>query len=112
MNNNIKISATILGIPGRVRQYAGVKKVPIVSAIDKKTDKKRFVKIKDWDWPTVQKHINLTQDAYDAFISNEVPSWFHGKWKKLNKTQRIEEHLKRIVIHNNGTSFVYNILDD
>lgn len=69
--------------------------------------------------PLVQKpasqHINLNRDAYDYFISDEVPSWMMWKkreWKVMKPTERLETHLRRICEHLGGRSFTYQVLND
>ena len=69
--------------------------------------------------PLVQKpasqHVNINRDAYDWFISDEVPSWMIWKkkeWKAMKPTERLEAHLRRICEHLGGRSFTYQILND
>lgn len=112
MDNSIKLSVTILGIPGRTRKYSGVKKVQIKR---KNKNGKEFTfvrKYKDYEYPTISKHYNMTKDAYNYMTSDEVPEWFNGKWKKLSKEEKIRQHLTRTMLMDGGTSFVFDILDD
>lgn len=90
MNNAIKMTVCIQGIPGRVRHQS------------KKGDV----------WLPCQKRINMTQDAFDYFTSSEVPMGFKGVWRKLNQDQRIKYHLTQWMLREGGSSFTYNVLEE
>lgn len=54
-------------------------------------------------------HIKLTQDAYNLFISDEVPYWMkEDVWKKLSQNERITAHCARIAQEN---KFNFQILE-
>lgn len=123
MNNQIKILLSIQGIEGRDLKPTGTIKGKLIIT---KKDIDPYYKGKDADKPVryinyrytdkecipCSRTIKLTQDAYDAFTSTEYPSWFHGNWKKLTKTQRLEMHLARTCEYFGGKSYTYSILEE
>ena len=51
----------------------------------------------------------LSQDAYDLFISSEVPHWSKSFiWGKMNKLERVRAHCARIAGEN---TFSFEILE-
>ena len=74
--------------------------------------------------------INISEEAYNYYISIEVPSNFHipvelraslkrshesfeqQAWKKLSKEERLEWHLKSICDSMGGTMESYTVFDD
>lgn len=58
--------------------------------------------------------INMSKDAYDYMVSNEMPEWFHNKfkWNTMSKKQRLIEHLQRTCDHLRGKSYSYTIYED
>jgi hypothetical protein len=56
------------------------------------------------------KHINMTTDAYNYFISKECPSWSNMKtWKKMTEQERLEAHMKRTCEHFGGYEYSYHV---
>ena len=61
----------------------------------------------------VNKHINISVEAYRYMTSNECPYWAKPKvWAMMSETQRLEAHLQRICEHVGGKSFTYEVLGD
>lgn len=60
------------------------------------------------------KTINLCEDAYDYFISDEVPHFCKSKrdWMRLSRKQRVHAHCKRICENEGGKDFEFTILED
>lgn len=129
MNNNVKILLTVEGIKGGTIRRVGTYKIPFVlkkRELDyynyginykgKDGDKivrRGYRRIPKYEISECTKSIKLTQDAYDYMISRETPSWYLKKdWSRLTPTTRLEMHLDRICKHNEGTSFVYTILEE
>lgn len=58
--------------------------------------------------------IVLCREAYDYMTSPACPEWCHSQkdWRKMDETQRLEQHLARICQHLNGKSFTYQIVND
>ena len=62
--------------------------------------------------PAIKK-LNLCREAYEYMTSPEAPEWVKkGEWDRMSKTQKLESHLERICLHNNGISYSYIILED
>lgn len=58
-------------------------------------------------------HITLPMEAYEYMTSVNCPSKSLLKvWKKMDKTTRLEYHLKRLCEHHRGKSYSYVILDE
>lgn len=78
----------------------------------------------------VRQVINISEEAYEYYVSTEVPSGFHipaelraslkrshesfeqQAWKKLSKEERLEWHLKSICDSMGGTMESYTVFDD
>ena len=75
------------------------------------------------------KTININSQAYDYFISREVPGGFHAlknfkpnfrirksaneqAWLQMSQEQRLEWHLREICTSMNGLLVHYNIFED
>lgn len=57
--------------------------------------------------------INLSKDSYNYMTSSECPSWSKPKvWNTMNKKERLESHLQRIVESLDGVSYTYQIFED
>lgn len=123
--SSTKLAVTILGIPGSTRRKVGVVKIPYVltkqdlSSVKlpekerNKIAKKGWYKIPKYEYVSCSQRINMTEEAYDYFVSNAKPEWYLKKdWGRLNKKQRLECHLERTMQQFNGTSFTYSIIDD
>lgn len=127
MNNQTKIIVTITGIPGatlhqvKMKIPFALKKKELLLKKGKRYKGKDSDKIvykgirKVWDLIAVpcSKTIKFTQDAYDYMTSKETPYWYYKKdWTRLKPIQRLELHLQRTCLHENGETFTYSILDD
>lgn len=64
----------------------------------------------------IRQSINLTKEAYEYMISDEVPEWYSTgvpkKWKSLSKKEKLELHLKTICDSLNGESFTYQVFEE
>ena len=57
--------------------------------------------------------LNISKEAYVYMIGNECPYWIKPKkWETMNRKEKLESHLQRIVEHLGGTSFTYQVLED
>lgn len=58
--------------------------------------------------------INISQEAYNYFISNEVPYEYKASqsWKSISKKQRLEWYLKSICESRGGILQSYTVFDD
>lgn len=58
--------------------------------------------------------INMSQEAYNNFISNDnCPSWISkGDWKRMSKRARLEEHMRHTCEAFGGVSYSYKVFDD
>lgn len=57
--------------------------------------------------------INMTDEAYEYFISNEAPSFSNPKaWKKLSNTEKIEAHLNEVAKSLRGKLINYKVFED
>jgi hypothetical protein len=77
---------------------------------------------------SIRRVINMYEEAYDYFISNEMPPGYHAPkgfkpkggggpinaqaWKKLSIEERLNWHLNAIAISMGGTLADYKIFDD
>ena len=58
-------------------------------------------------------HINLTEDAYNNFISNTPINGYSIKdWKRMSKKARLEANLESYVEYLGGYNLSYEILED
>ena len=58
-------------------------------------------------------HINLTEDAYENFISNTPIEGYPLKdWKRMSKKNRLEANLKIYVEYLGGYDLTYEVLED
>lgn len=129
MNNQIKILVTINGIEGATLHNEGTVKIPFsITKADLhwQNHKKRYKgpdgdkivrkgirKVNFITSVPCSKSIKMTNDAYEYMTSKEMPAWYHKKdWARLTPIQRLELHLKRTCLHENGESFTYSILED
>lgn len=101
MDNDIKITLTIQGMPGAVRKFVG-------------KHKRDGVVFNDYEEVPCSQTIKMVNDAYEYFTSEVKPYWFHsvGEWKHKSKKDRLELHLARIASSYNGKSFSYFINED
>lgn len=58
--------------------------------------------------------INMNKEAYEYMISKDScpPCFKPREWSAMNKKERLEAHLKRIVEHLGGTLYSYQIFGD
>lgn len=127
MNNNVKISVTIQGIPGGTRRLTGetetkqwyITKGDVCKNRLEPKERARVLRkgkytSKVYEVVPCSQRINMTQEAYDYFVSDEKPYWFRSfaDWKRKTPRDRIEIHLARVCESLNGTSFTYNVFDD
>lgn len=126
MSNNIKLSVTILGIPGATRHLVGkskkkwyitkqdVSKQKLDSHEGSKVLRKGDYTSNDYEYVPCSQRINMTEEAYSEFISKQKPYWFKNPydWVKKSPKERLELHLARICNSLNGTSFTYTVFDE
>ena len=126
MSNNIKLSVTILGIPGATRHLVGKSKkkwyITKGDLANKKINYHEASKVlrsgeytsNDYEYVPCSQRINMTEEAYNEFISNRKPYWFKNPydWAKRSEEERLELHLARICDSLNGTSFTYSVFDE
>lgn len=126
MSNNIKLSVTILGIPGATRHLVGkskkkwyitkqdVSKQKLDSHEGSKVLRKGDYTSNDYEYIPCSQRINMTEEAYNEFTSKQKPYWFKNPhdWVKCSPKERLELHLARICDSLGGTSFTYNVFDD
>ena len=75
--------------------------------------KKEFIEFQTRNNRTATQVMNLCDEAYNYFISNDCPEWANAKeWQKMPKKTRLWNHLKRISDSFNGISFSYTVLED
>lgn len=55
--------------------------------------------------------INLSQEAYDYFISDDKPIEYRGDWKKMSERARLHWHMEEIAKALGGKVIDYSILD-
>lgn len=55
--------------------------------------------------------INLSQEAYDYFISDNKPAEYRGDWKKMSEAARLNWHLTETAKSLGGKMIEYQILD-
>jgi hypothetical protein len=113
MNNSVKILLTIsiLGVVGKPQSNLEI--IPFSYNTDTEgkpinevrgTARHRNKEVKPYT-----QHIKMSQDAYDYYISSEVPYWSdEHTWKRLSKNERIAAHCARIA---NGNKFNFQILE-
>lgn len=125
MNNQTKILLTIQGIPGGKVRCTGTRTIeckltkrdlyPSYNNSDKnKVIRKNKVVIRILETVPCSKAIKMTQDAYSWMTSEEsrLKDFSKSTWKKMSKKKRLEAHLSIVCECNNGTSFVYSILEE
>ena len=124
MNNDVKVTLTITGIPGRTRTYTGKKKVKTVLQIKKNKKviyKEICYKVPTFEYKPTSKRINLNQAFFDYATSSECPDWFSNyrmrkdlirKWEKMTWKERLEMHFLRMQVDNHGTGYIYNVFED
>lgn len=64
---------------------------------------------------TVQQVINLSEEAYDYYVSSEVPHGYSAhahSWETMSKKQRLEWHLKSICSSLGGKMGSYVVFND
>lgn len=127
--SNIKLSVTI-ELPGSTmmspqecgenpENYNRVRILLSVKHWDKKT-KKAFYKVEPLEFKTrkcvpAQQSINMTDEAYEYMTSQACPEWYYlgvGKWKKLSKIERLEQHLERTCKALKGISYTYVVFGE
>lgn len=126
MGNNIKMSVTILGIPGATRHLVGKSRkkwfITKQDVAKRRLDPREGSTVlrkgeyvsDDYEYVPCSQRINMTGEAYEEFTSNRKPYWFKNPydWMKKTETERLELHLARICNSLNGTSFTYSVFDD
>lgn len=56
--------------------------------------------------------VNICKEAYIYMTSKECPEWAKpSTWCQMNKTQRLEQHLKKIAETLKGTVLSYRVFD-
>lgn len=127
MNNNIKISLTVV-LEGSVLVRKNENREVITYSLNERDlNPNKKWKGKDglevvkkgrrFHTPLVAKpatqHLNISVDSYKHMMSSEVPYWAKAKdWINSSPIQRLEAHLQRICEHFNGISYSYELLDD
>jgi len=113
MNNSIKILLTInlLGVIGKPQNNLEV--MPFSYDVDSNRkpikEVKGVAKHRNKELKACTQHIKMSQDAYNYYISNEVPYWSEESvWKKLSKTEKVAAHCARIA---QGNKFNFQILE-
>ncbi len=76
--------------------------------VDKKTE---IIKVFTRKCKQAKQVINLSEAAFQYFISNEQPSEFRGNWKSLSKNKKISWHCNRIAQQMGGILENFQILD-
>lgn len=126
MTNDVKVSLTILGIPGSTRHYLGRRKVKsIIRFKDKRTkeivEKTLYYKVPTYEYEPISQRVNLTGAFFNYATSKECPAWYsdHGnrrdlvrRWEKMSWRERLEAHLLRMCLDKNGSSYIYHIFED
>lgn len=58
--------------------------------------------------------LNMSKEAYEYMISKDScpPCFKPREWSTMNKKERLEVHLKRIVEHLGGVSYTYQVFED
>lgn len=112
MNNNIKISLSIkLQGSTLVRQEETVVK----TVTNKKTGKpfkKKFTIVNLVPKSAILTK-QMTQEAYDYFVSMEsCPQFKKKEWKKMKPVERLEHHMAELCKYYKGTSYTYHIYED
>ena len=116
MNNQTKILLTIQGIPGGKVRCTGTRTIeckltkrdlyPSYNNSDKnKVIRKNKVVIRILETVPCSKTIKMTQES-------RLKDFSKSTWKKMSKKKRLEAHLSIVCECNNGTSFVYSILEE
>lgn len=118
--DNIKISLSI-ALPGSVlyskeSSFENGKPIP-------EKHHKEFMKIEDgkghFETITVNTRkcipakqiINITEEAYNYFISDEKPPEYRNDWKSMSKPARLYWHLTEIAKSRGGKMIDYKVLD-
>lgn len=120
MDTNIKISLSII-LPGSVMfsKEASFKNANIIPA----RHDKEFLKVKDerghFETITVNTRkcipakqvINMTEQAYNYFISEEKPRSYKGDWRKMSEEAKLNWHMNNIAKSLGGELDDYKVLD-
>lgn len=120
MDTNIKISLSI-ALPGSVlfsKESSFKNDKP-----DPEKHHKEFMKIEDgkghFETITVNTRkcipakqiINISEEAYNYFISDEKPPEYRSDWKKMSSAARLYYHLDSIAKAMGGKMIDYKVLD-
>lgn len=55
--------------------------------------------------------INLSQEAYDYFISDDKPAEYRGDWKKMSQAARLHWHMEETAKALGGRMIDFTVLD-
>lgn len=55
--------------------------------------------------------VNLSQEAYDYFISDEKPIEYRGDWKKMSEAARLHWHMEETAKALGGKMIDFKVLD-
>lgn len=62
---------------------------------------------------TAKQVLKLNKETYLAMVSSSCPEWIKiQRWNTMNRNQRLEAHIQRIMEDLQGISYSYQILND
>ena len=113
MNNSVKILLTInlVGVIGKPQSNLEILPFSYSTNTEGKSidEVRGTARHKNKEVKPCTQNIKMSQDAYDYYISNEVPYWSdEHTWKKLSKNERIAVHCSKIA---QGNKFNFQILE-
>ena len=114
MNNNSKIHLTIYLESCTLVRQNEAEQIHYQVIEGNKLVKEGYINHK----PLVSKgettqHLNLSQEAYDYYVSSNCPHWINkGQWKNMGKTLRLKTHLQRLCEAVGGKSYNFQVLED
>ena len=116
--NDVKLSLTV-ALQGRVPVSGEESPVnsseEVVEVYNEVSRRMEKIRIRMKKCKPAQQVINMSSDAYAAFISNSKPFEFKDgpiKWKNMKKNDKLIWHLEQIAENLGGTIVSYHVFDD